>query len=79
MRSTVHIIGIMSDDGFVILYKIDEKGISKIDQIETVVDHVGQQSVARLADFAFTVESGKPVLVLVEKLGRFRAYDITVE
>lgn len=79
MRSTVHIIGILSDDGFVILYKIDEKGILKIDQMETVVDIIGPHKVLRLADFTFAVENGKPVLVLAEKMGRFRAYDISIE
>lgn len=43
------------------------------------MDHFNHQHVLRIADFAFTFEEGKLVLVLFEKMGRIRGHLIPIE
>lgn len=75
-QAPAYFILLLSDDGFVLVYKFDSMGITKVGYAQTWVDHFHGKSLLRLADFELVPDNGKYVLVLAEKSGRFRAYEL---
>jgi hypothetical protein len=71
-----YFIILLSDDGFVLVYKFDAMGITKVGYAQTWVDHIQGKNIPRIADFELVTDNGKSALILVEKTGRLRAYEL---
>ena len=76
VQTKLYFILLLSDDGILFVYKFDALGITKVGLVQTWVDRDRDRVNLRLADFELVMENGKWVLILLEKAGKIRGYEI---
>ena len=74
----MHVVALLTEDGLIIVYRVDASGISKIAAAQAALEQSGRVSVSRVADLTITADGGKVILSLFEGNGKFRSFEITL-
>ena len=74
----MYVVALLTEDGLIIMYRVDASGISKIAAAQAAMEQSGRVSVMRVADLAITADGNKVILSLFEGNGKFRSFEVIV-
>jgi hypothetical protein len=76
VASLVLVVALLSNDGTILVYKVDTLGIAKIATGQVGIEAVTPDSRYSIVDLTITINAGKINLGLFQKIGVFKFYEI---